>query len=75
MIRTAKLLFCDQEHGVGGEMTFPDVHAVAHTLHQHFIVSLNAKELRKQAKKEGWSFVDGHDYCPVCTEGEKEGAQ
>jgi hypothetical protein len=72
MIRTAKFLFCDQEHSYEADVTFPDSHSDASELAQHFINSLNAKELRKQAKKEGWSFVDGHDYCPICTEGEKE---
>ena len=72
MIRTAKFLFCDQEHGYEADVTFPDSNSHASVLAQHFINSLNAKELRKQAKKEGWSYVDGHDYCPICTEGEKE---
>lgn len=71
MIRTAKFLFCDQEHGYQADVTYPDSNSPADLLAQHFINSLNAKELRKQAKKEGWSFVDGHDYCPVCTEGDK----
>lgn len=69
MIRTAKIIFCDNEHGTG-DVTYPDIlSAIGEELRQHFIDSPTLKELRKDAKKAGWSRHEGGDYCPMCTEG------
>ena len=68
MIRSVRVIFCDQEHGTG-EQTFP---ALADLTEQHFIQPFNAKKARAEAKKAGWSHVDGHDYRDMCTEAEKE---
>lgn len=72
MIRTAKILFCDNEHGTG-DVSFPDLLSCrGEELAQHFINFTDSKRLRKQAKAQGWSYVDGIDYCQMCTEGNKE---
>lgn len=67
MIRTLKIIFCDEEHGVG-DVTFPDMA----TLHQQQFVAdetpATVPQLRKQAKAAGWSHHSGGDYCPGCTE-------
>jgi hypothetical protein len=68
MIRTAKIIFCDNEHGTG-DVTYPDFYQESAELAQYFIVSLSLKETRKAAKKAGWSRHNGADYCPQCTEG------
>lgn len=68
MIRTARFIFCDNEHGMG-DVTFPDMHASREELIPHFIKSPTATELRKEAKKAGWSRHAGGDYCEQCTEG------
>ena len=66
MIRTARLLFCDNEHGTG-DVTFPDLCSEDfHQTAEHFIDTQTAKELRKAAKKAGWGVVNGGDYCPGC---------
>lgn len=69
MIRTSRILFCDQEHGTG-EQTFPSLRDLSE---QDFIRDLTAKQLRAEAKKAGWSHVDGHDYCGMCTESNSGG--
>jgi hypothetical protein len=56
MIRTAKLIFCDNEHGMG-DVTYPD------------LFDPTLKQLRKDAKQAGWSRHAGADYCQQCTEG------
>jgi hypothetical protein len=67
MIRTAKVIFCDNEHGVG-DLTFPDLDELdAHQLKQYFIEARNGG-LRKEAKKAGWTRVNGADLCPGCSE-------
>lgn len=73
MIRTAKILFCDQEHGFGNA-SFPDLVTSSLTqLEDHFINPPTLKQLRKEAKAAGWTHDrSGHDYCPICTEGDKE---
>lgn len=68
MIRTMKLLFCDNEHGVGN-VTFPDILGRPEDLEQYLIRSPGAAELRKEAKAAGWSRHQGGDYCEMCTEG------
>ena len=63
MIRTGKVLFCDNEHGIGN-VTFPEMGRVDD---QTFIQPMNAAQLRKQAKDAGWTRVDGVDYCADCS--------
>lgn len=72
MIRSTKLIFCDNEHGAG-DVTFPDLDDSSFDIKQHFIypVQPTAAELRKAAKKAGWTRVDGGDYCPICSESEE----
>lgn len=71
MVRTAKVLFCDNEHGTG-DVSFPDlVRSPGEDLAQHFISYVDARKLRQEAKKNGWSYIDGHDYCAMCTEGNR----
>ncbi len=68
MIRTAKVIFCDNEHGVG-DQTFPNFDDESFDLKQYFVYPVlpTMSELRKAAKKEGWTRVDGGDYCPMCS--------
>jgi hypothetical protein len=68
MIRTAKFIFCDNEHGTG-DVTYPDIFDSVEVLRQHFIDSPTLGQLRKDAKKAGWSRHEGADYCRMCTEG------
>ncbi len=63
MIRTAKVLFCDNEHGFG-EVTFPEMSRVDN---QTFIAPISTAQLRKQAKAAGWTRQDGADYCASCS--------
>lgn len=70
MIRTVKVLFCDNEHGTG-DMTYPSLHQTSEQLAQYFTEGRTAKETRKAAKKEGWGFINGVDYCPLCMESEQ----
>lgn len=65
MTRSTKVLFCDNEHGTG-DVSFPDIGKLDE---HHFVFPLNQRELRKEAKKAGWSRVNGADYCDMCTEG------
>jgi hypothetical protein len=64
VIRTAKVIFCDNEHGTG-DVTFPE------TLEpQGFIDGpMNTTALRIKAMEVGWGRVNGGDYCPSCMEG------
>ena len=32
---------------------------------------MTGKDHRESAKKEGWSFSKGKDYCPICTKNKK----
>lgn len=68
MIRSARMIFCDQEHGVS-EMTYPSIIDLSET---DFVETRTAAQLRRAAKKAGWSHVHGHDYCELCTEGAAE---
>jgi hypothetical protein len=68
MTNKTVLLFCDNEHGVG-EPCFPDVDKMdGYDVKQMFIKGASARALRQEAKKAGWSRVNGGDYCPICTE-------
>ena len=67
MIRTLKVIFCDEEHGVG-DVTFPDMGTLNN---QQFVdeeVPTTVRELRKKAKAAGWGYHNGGDYCPGCME-------
>jgi len=64
MIRTAKAIFCDNEHGTG-DVTFPEME---HVNDQTFITSVGTAQLRKDAKAAGWTRLKGADYCPGCSE-------
>lgn len=64
MIRTYKMLFCDNEHGTGDVM-FPD--DLQNDI-RNFVEPRTAVQLRRDAKKSGWSRVGRADYCPNCTE-------
>ena len=67
MIRTAKLIFCENEHGTG-DITFPDMDDSTFDLRQHFILNKRIGALRREAKKAGWGRINGGDYCPSCME-------
>ncbi len=64
MIRTAKVLFCDNEHGAG-DVTYPDLERLNE---RDFIQPRGIRTLRAEAKKAGWSRHNGADYCDICTE-------
>ena len=63
MIRAAKILFCDNEHGFGN-VTFPEKERLDDQL---FVEPVSARQLRKQAKEAGWTREGGVDYCPTCS--------
>lgn len=68
MVRTTRVLFCDEEHGTG-DITFPSLRQ----LDEHnFIEAPTTRSLRAAAKKAGWSFRNGSDYCDMCTGNERE---
>ena len=69
MIRTLKVIFCDEDHG-HGEVTFPDFDRSTDEIVKDLIDGpTEVKLLRKAAKQIGWGRVNGGDYCPGCTEG------
>ena len=70
MIRTARVIFCDNEHGTG-DITFPDMNRETHELAAEYIAPQTTAQLRKSAKKAGWGRIDGVDYCPLCMENEQ----
>lgn len=70
MIRTTKVIFCDNEHGFG-DVTFPPLDRDISSLQQEYIASRRIGQLRKEAKNEGWGRVNGGDYCPQCMEDEQ----
>jgi predicted dienelactone hydrolase len=68
MIRSVRVLFCDQEHGFG-DITFPDVRNLDM---QDLIQPRTAKQLRADAKKAGWTHDRrGRDYCDCCSGAEE----
>ena len=68
MINNARILFCDNEHGTG-DVCFPDIDKMdSYDIKQVLIKGNTAKELRKEAKKDGWGRINGGDYCPACME-------
>ena len=60
MIRPAKRIYCDQEHGTG-DVAFPDLDAV-----NWIDGPATAATLRREARKLGWRRIMGADYCPDC---------
>jgi hypothetical protein len=70
MIRTIKMIFCDNEHGTG-DITFPDLFAEREELREEFLEPRTVVELRRAAKKAGWGRINGGDYCPLCMENEQ----
>lgn len=67
MIRSAKIIFCDNEHGTG-DVTFPSLDRTVQQLQGEYVAPQTVGQLRKAAKKEGWTRIDGGDYCPQCSE-------
>lgn len=66
MIRTIKVLFCEEEHGAG-DRTFPDLMDLDSKM---FIDGApTAAQLRKLAKEHGWTRCNGGDYCNTCSAG------
>ena len=66
MIRTLKVLFCDEDHGTGDRM-FPDLFDIDPRM---FVEgSLTPAKLRKLAKVAGWTRSGGADYCETCSAG------
>jgi hypothetical protein len=68
MIRTAKLLFCSEDHG-SGDQTFP---CIADLDTDSFIRPASTRELRSQARTAGWRCIKGRDFCESCVEAMKE---
>jgi hypothetical protein len=62
MIRTVKILFCEDDHG-SGDITFPDIPDLDA---QSFIQPLGIGALRRAAKAAGWKRIMKADYCPDC---------
>jgi hypothetical protein len=68
MIRNIKVIFCDNEHGLG-TVCFPPIDNLSsHEIEQEFVKEDTAASLRKAAKEQGWGRVNGGDYCPTCME-------
>ena len=70
MIRTLKVIFCDEEHGTG-DVTFPDLRALTpagYVSQSGEEKGPTAAELRKKAKAVGWGRINGGDFCPGCME-------
>lgn len=66
MIRQAKVIFCDSEHGTG-DVCFPDLTNFDRAeIQQVLIDSLDVGALRRRAKAAGWGRFQGGDYCPGC---------
>jgi hypothetical protein len=64
MIRTIKVLFCEEDHGTG-DRTFPDLMDLDSRM---FIDEApTAGQLRKLAKAAGWTRSGGADYCETCS--------
>lgn len=65
MIRTAKVIFCDNDHGTG-DITFPSLDRSVAELEAEYISPQTIGQLRRNAKKAGWGRLNGADYCPGC---------
>ena len=67
MIRQAKVIFCENEHGTG-DVTFPSLDRELDELQAEYVAPQTTADLRKSAKEAGWGRVNGGDYCPACME-------
>lgn len=56
MVVVERFLVCDGMYGMCGDNYGVD--------NRHY----TAKQHRKSAKDNGWVFIKGKDYCPVCAE-------
>lgn len=71
MIHTAKILFCDSEHGTG-DVSFPDMTSLDGFEVRQLLVDGNSiRQVRTAAKAAGWGRIGGVDYCPNCMESER----
>jgi hypothetical protein len=57
VIRTAKKIYCDNEHGVG-DVFFPDS--------GDYVNGPSIREIRRKAKAAGWIRTRRNDFCPDC---------
>ena len=64
MICTAKILFCENEHGCG-DVTFPNTDDLNE---RSFMVPMTIRMLRAKAKIAGWTRSKGRDLCDICSE-------
>lgn len=66
MVRTIKVLFCEEDHG-NGDRTFPDLMDLDTRM---FIdAAPTVGQLRKLAKAAGWTRSGKADYCEQCSAG------
>jgi hypothetical protein len=70
MIRATRVIFCDNEHGIGDQY-YPNFRNDGE-IEDAFISPRGTRQLRKDAKLEGWGRVKGHDWCPICMDMERE---
>jgi hypothetical protein len=70
MIRGAKVIFCDNEHGFG-DVTFPNLDRPVEEIQACYVAPVPIAQLRKSAKAAGWGRINGGDYCPQCMESEE----
>lgn len=72
MIRTIRVIFCDEEHG-DGEHTYPNLN---NTSDGNLLCTLIDKptvaQLRRYAKAEGWTHTRQNDFCPGCSESDAQ---
>ena len=59
MIRTVKVLYCENEHGTG-DVTFPALGELDP------MQDVTAVTLRRNARAAGWIRTHNADYCDVC---------
>ena len=61
MIRTAKVIFCDEEHGIG-DVSFPDTPVV------DMEFNFSSAALWQEARNAGWRKIGGRHLCPTCVD-------
>jgi hypothetical protein len=62
MIRSTKVLFCSEMHGIG-DVTFPPLDELTV---DSFIAPPSTRQLRREATIAGWKCIRGVDYCEGC---------
>ena len=69
MIRTLRVIFCENEHGTG-DVCFPDIGTMDDYAVKQLIIAGKSTigALRKEARQAGWGRVNGGDFCPACME-------